>query len=48
MITKDTSLNSELFQKANKLLENNDKATHIDSIDSYFSNLGHIKDELYT
>lgn len=49
MITKhDLGLYSELFQKANKLLENNDKATHIDSIDSYFSNLGHIKDELYT
>lgn len=47
MITKDTSLNSELFKRANSLLgydENNPK--YINHIDEYFQNLGSIKEKL--
>ena len=47
MITKDTSLNSELFKRANSLLgydESNPK--YINHIDEYFQNLGSIKEKL--
>lgn len=47
MITKDTSLNSELFKKANALLGYDETdSRYINHIDEYFLNLGSIKDKL--
>jgi hypothetical protein len=47
MITKDTSLNSELFKKANALLGYDETdSRYINHIDEYFLNLGFIKEKL--
>ena len=47
MITKDTSLNSELFKRANSLLGYNESnPKYINHIDEYFQNLGSIKEKL--
>ena len=47
MITKDTSLNSELFKKANALLGYDETdSRYINHIDEYFLNLGFIKNKL--
>lgn len=47
MITKDTSLNSELFKKANTLLGYDETdSRYINHIDEYFLNLGFIKEKL--
>ena len=47
MITKDTSLNSELFKKANALLGYDETdSRYINHIDEYFLNLGSIKEKL--
>lgn len=44
MITKDTSLYSELFAKANELLEYSETSDkYISNIDEYFQNLGYIR-----
>ena len=46
MITRDDRLNKSLFDKANELIKEIPGATHIDNIDEYFLNLGHIKKAL--
>ena len=47
MITKDTSLNSELFKRANSLLGYDESdPKYINHIDEYFQNLGSIKEKL--
>ena len=47
MITKDTSLYSDLFNKANNLLGyTSESRDYINNIDEYFQNLGRIREEL--
>jgi hypothetical protein len=46
MITKDTSLYNDLFDKANKLLNyTEESSSYIRNIDMYFQNLGKISEK---